>query len=176
MARRRNPYEAAFEEFLRASGIPYVATDEARRTIAGDASLKSLDFIVSPPQGQRLLVDVKGRRFPTAKRKQYWKNWSTAEDLRALAQWQDLFGSAFDAVLVFAYHVVGDRAPLPPEDLFVHQDQIYGFIVADHKSYGEFSRQISPQWDTVAVSTSKFREIARPLSQVLGLKAKDRVA
>ena len=42
----------------------------------GDGSLKSLDFIVSPADGCSWLVDVKGRRFPTAsgEGKQYWKD------------------------------------------------------------------------------------------------------
>jgi glutamyl-tRNA synthetase len=32
------------------------------------------------------LVDVKGRRFPSGdEQKQYWKNWSTRDDLRSLA-------------------------------------------------------------------------------------------
>jgi hypothetical protein len=48
MANRDNHYEAAFEEYLRARGIPYVAVDEARRSLMADGeSIKSLDFIVS---------------------------------------------------------------------------------------------------------------------------------
>ena len=67
---RDNHYEAAFEEYLRARQVPYVAVDEARRTLAGDASLKSLDFIVSSSSGRSWLVDVKGRRFPSGEQKQ----------------------------------------------------------------------------------------------------------
>jgi hypothetical protein len=45
---RDNHYEAAFEEFLRSRGVPYVAVDEAKRSLMSDgASIKSLDFIVS---------------------------------------------------------------------------------------------------------------------------------
>ena len=43
MANRDNHYEAAFEEFLRSRGVPYVAVDEARRSLLSDgASIKSL--------------------------------------------------------------------------------------------------------------------------------------
>ena len=55
MANRDNHYEAAFEEFLRSRGVPYVAVDEAKRSLLSDgASIKSLDFIVSvrPLQAQ----------------------------------------------------------------------------------------------------------------------------
>jgi hypothetical protein len=65
MANRDNHYEAAFEAYLRSRGVPYVAVDEARRTLLGGTSIKSLDFIVSPVGAQSLLVDVKGRRFPS---------------------------------------------------------------------------------------------------------------
>src|SRR5215467_2915717 len=73
MAKRSNHYEAAFEEFLRRRQIPYVAVDEKKRALLGDASLKSLDFIVSPALGGSWLIDVKGRRFPAGGQKQYWK-------------------------------------------------------------------------------------------------------
>ena len=81
MANRDNHYEAAFEEYLRSRGVPYVAVDEAKRSVLSDgASIKSLDFIVSSPglaSGCPIswLVDVKGRKFPSGDiQKQYWKD------------------------------------------------------------------------------------------------------
>ena len=80
MTKRDNHYEAAFEAYLRARQTPYVAVDETRRSLAGQRSLKNLDFIVSPPvasaagreesAGRSWLVDVKGRRFPSGQSKQ----------------------------------------------------------------------------------------------------------
>ena len=113
MANRDNHYEAAFEEFLRGRGVPYIAVDEAKRSVLSDgASLKSLDFLVSSgldvPVGlagdgradaaRRVtwLVDVKGRRFPSGDvHKQYWKNESTRDDFLSLAQWEELLGEGF---------------------------------------------------------------------------------
>ena len=76
MANRDNHYEAAFEVFLRGHGIPYVAVDEAKRSLlSGGGSIKSLDFIVSAPGPTTWLVDIKGRRFPSGDaQKQYWKS------------------------------------------------------------------------------------------------------
>ena len=130
MANRDNHYEAAFEEFLRRRGVPYVAVDEAKRSLMSNgASIKSLDFIVSAPEQKTWLVDVKGRRFPSGDvQKQYWKNWSTRDDLRSLAQWETLFGAGFRGLFVFAYDVLGDRAPLPAEELFEFRGSLYGFI------------------------------------------------
>src|SRR5262245_15346367 len=99
MANRDNHYEAAFEAYLRGRGVPYVAVDEARRALLGGESIKSLDFIVSATTSNlaeaRWLVDVKGRLFPSGVQRQYWKNWSTRDDLRGLAQWERLFGQNF---------------------------------------------------------------------------------
>lgn len=61
---RSNPYEAAFEAYLKAQGLCYVAVDETRRACLGDTPVKNLDFIVLGQTGARLLIDVKGRQFP----------------------------------------------------------------------------------------------------------------
>ena len=171
MANRDNHYEAAFEEFLRSRGVPYVAVDEARRSVLSNgASIKSLDFIVAVPGGATWLVDVKGRRFPSGEdQKHYWKNWSTRDDLCSLAQWEQLFGAGFRGLFVFAYEVLGDRAPLAAEQLFSHRDSLYGFVAVPLEAYAAEARTISPRWDTVAMPTAAFREQARPLTELLGL-------
>ena len=61
---RANHYEAAFEAYLQWHRLCYVAVDETRRSMLGEERVKSLDFIVHGDGGSRLLVDVKGRRFP----------------------------------------------------------------------------------------------------------------
>ena len=172
MANRDNHYEAAFEEFLRSRGVPYVAADEARRTVLADgASLKSLDFIVSVPGGPTWLVDVKGRRFPSGESQhQYWKNWTTRDDLVSLAQWEQLFGETFQGLFVFAYDVLGERAPLPAERLFTFRESLYGFIAVALRDYAAAARIISPKWDTVAMPTGDFRRLARPLEELLALR------
>ncbi len=176
MAKRQNHYEAAFEHFLRESRAPYVAVDEARRSLAGGGSLKSLDFIVSPPaSGANWLVDVKGRKFPSGDiQKQYWKNWTTRDDLVSLARWEGLFGEGFQGLLVFAYLVLGDRAPLPTEMLMDFRDRLYGCVGVRLADYAAWARPISPAWDTVAMPTRRFRQHARgldvfiPATQVAG--------
>jgi len=168
MANRDNHYEAAFEEYLRSKEIPYVAVDESRRALLSGGSLKSLDFVVSPPGERTWLVDVKGRRFPSGdEQKQYWKNWSTRDDLRSLAQWEQLFGPSFTGLLVFAYLVVGDRAPLPWENLFEYRGEFYGFVGVDLRTYAAAARPISESWDTVAMPTADFRCSARPVDELL---------
>lgn len=168
MANRDNHYEAAFEAYLRSRRLAYVAVDESRRSLVADGSLKSLDFIVSPTEGISWLIDVKGRRFPSGdEQKQYWKNWSTRDDLRSLAAWQLHFGTGFCPLLVFAYHLVGSRSPLPTERLFEFRDAHYGFVGVRLADYVPHARPISESWDTVAMPTPLFRRAARPLDDVL---------
>lgn len=189
MTKRDNHYEAAFEAYLRARTIPYVAVDETKRslTIAGpqatddEKSLKSLDFIVSPlsARGERRgnwLVDVKGRRFPSGRAKQYWKNWSTADELRSLAHWETLFAGQFQALLVFAFNVVGDQAPLPAEQLFEFRGSLYGFLGIRLDHYAGWSRVLSPRWQTVTIPAKQFRALARPTDEIFGVGAKRQAA
>jgi hypothetical protein len=171
MANRDNHYEAAFEAFLREYGIPYVAVDEARRSVLADGdSIKSLDFIVSSPRQGSWLVDVKGRRFPSGTRRarHYWKNWSTQDDLKSLALWEGLFGEAFRGLFVFAYNIVGDRAPLPPERLFEFREGLYAFVAVRLCDYAARCHLISPRWDTVAMPSEEFRLLAEPVDELLG--------
>ncbi len=169
MANRDNHYEAAFEEYLRQNRIPYVAVDEAKRSLMADGrSIKSLDFIVSSAGTHSWLVDVKGRRFPSGdETKQYWKNWSTRDDLKSLAEWETVFGEAFRGLFVFAYSIVGDRAPLAAEQLFEHRDGLYGFVAVRLSDYAARAHLISPRWDTVAMPTEEFRRLARPVEEFL---------
>lgn len=169
MANRDNHYESAFEAYLRSRNVPYVAVDEAKRSrLSNGASIKSLDFIVSAPGRITWLVDVKGRRFPSGETTaQYWKNWSTRDDLSSLTHWERLFGETFRGLFVFAYAVLGDRAPLPAEQLFEHRGKLYGFVATLLSDYAAKAHQISPKWDTVAMPTAEFRRLARPLAELL---------
>ena len=75
MAQRRHHYEAAFEGYLRQRRIPYVAVDEAKKSllpgspagVGGVRALKSFDFVLYG-QGNNLLAEVKGRRVASPRR------------------------------------------------------------------------------------------------------------
>ena len=55
----------------------------------GDSPVKSLDFLVFG-EGARLVLDVKGRRFPSGrpKRRRYvWECWAELDDIDGLVRW-----------------------------------------------------------------------------------------
>jgi hypothetical protein len=167
MAKRENPYEAAFAAYLREWRIPYVAINEAHRALWGEGSIKNLDFLVSPPGAGCWLIDVKGRRFPAGTRQQYWKNWTTRDDLHGMASWEGLFGQGSGGLLVFAFLLTGELSPVPPEELYCHQRQWYAFLAMRWHTYASAARPISPRWGTVAMAARRFRELAVPARRFL---------
>ena len=72
-------------------------------------------------------------------------------------------------MFIFAYEILGDRAPLPAEQLFEHRGNRYGFVAVCLSDYAASARLISPSWDTVAMPTAEFRRLARPLDALLAL-------
>lgn len=170
MTKRNNHYESAFENFLRQRKVAYVAVDEKRRSVVtqGSGTLKNLDFIVSPSDSVSLPVDIKGRRFPSgSKNKQYWRNWSTWDDLESLARWQEKLSPGSCGLLVFAFDVVGRRSPLAIEKLFAFRGRWYAFLAVRVADYIQFSRPLSAKWQTVAMPTPLFRQAAFPFENVL---------
>lgn len=168
MAQRFNHYDAAFEEFLRHVRVPYVPVDESRRALLAEASLKSMDFIVYSPRGQNLLVDVKGRRFPSgASSGHKWENWATVEDLSSLLAWEGIFGTGFRAVLVFAYDVAEPRWLREFERLFRFRNRTYAFYGIWADRYRDAMRTRSRSWETVGLPSHVFRSLRHPFHELL---------
>ena len=168
MAKRHNHYESAFEAYLLDRRVAYVAVDEQRRSRIVGGSLKNVDFLVSPADGATLLVDVKGRRFPSGvSHPQYWRNWSTWDDLRSLARWQDQLGAGAIALFGFVFHVAGERSPLPAAELFPHRGRQYAMLAVRAVDYIRFARPLSAKWQTVSMPTAAFRQAAVPFDDLL---------
>jgi hypothetical protein len=170
---RDNHYEAAFEAFLRARGVGFVAVDEARRTLLGDADVKSLDFIVVGPNDARLVVDVKGRRFPGGspdRPVKSWQNWSTEEDVDGLDRWAGVLGPGFRGVLAFAYHIVPPFAvSADTPDAFAFRGDTYLMRAVAAADYRRAMRPRSRRWGTVHLPADTFRRLVRPFSDFLKL-------
>ncbi|HYT87716.1 MAG TPA: HYExAFE family protein [Gemmataceae bacterium] len=164
--KRSNPYEAAFEAYLRWHRLCYIAVDETRRSYLGESLVKNLDFIVHGEAGARLLVDVKGRRFPSGspgKQRRVWECWSMREDVDGLARWAELFGEGFQGLLVFAYHILPTVVlPDDTDDLWTWRGRRYLLRAVPIDAYREHLRVRSPKWDTVDLPGPVFRDLVRP--------------
>ena len=172
MAQRRFHYDRAFEHYLRANGIPYVAVDEARRAIQGSSteaaakSLKNFDFVVYSESGANLLIDVKGRKH-SGKTGNSFQNWVTAGDVDSLTRWKGIFGEGFEAAFVFLFWCESQ----PPDALFseVYEfgDRWYMVLTVTLEDYRAHMKTRSPKWQTVHLPAKDFMRLSRPLVEML---------
>ncbi len=166
-----NHYEVAFEAFLRGLGIAVVPVVEARRSYLDAAEVKSPDFLVIGPDDARVVVDVKGRKFPggpDARPRKVWECWCEEDDIDGLTRWAARLGPGFRGVLAFVYHL-SPAVALPHEtpDQFQHAGRAYlarGVAVED---YVECARRRSPRWGTVDLPAATFRQLVRPFTDFL---------
>lgn len=164
---RGNHYERAFEAYLQMRRLCYVAVDETRRAPAEDGYVKCLDFVVYGENGSRLLVDVKGRRFPAksgGKERRVWECWSTRDDIDGLEHWKIRFGHEYHSLLVFTY-LLGPAVELPEDtdDLWHWRGRRYLFRAVPVDQYRKQMRVRSPKWNTVTLARDVFRQLVRPL-------------
>ena len=164
---RNNHYESAFEAYLQWHRLCYVAVDETRRAMLGETRVKSLDFIVYGEGGSRLVVDVKGRRFPTGckrRPRRVWECWSTRDDVDGLERWAELFGPGYQGLLVFTYLVLPSvQLPEDTADLWTWRGRRYLLRAVAVTDYRQHMRVRSPRWGTVSLPGAVFRELVRPL-------------
>jgi hypothetical protein len=162
---RGNHYEAAFESYLRERRLCYVAVDESRRALLGDSTVKSLDFIVHGGEGARLLVDVKGRRFPGGpdQKRRIWECWAEQDDVSGLLRWEELFGPGYQGLLVFTYHILPCvELPEDTEDLWTWRGRRYLLRAVAVGDYRRHMRVRSPRWKTYDLPGKVFRALVRP--------------
>ncbi|MGP1310299.1 MAG: HYExAFE family protein [Phycisphaerales bacterium] len=178
MAQRRHHYEQAFEGYLRARRVPYVAVDEAKNALLPEGarfghaaddverSLKSFDFVVYGAEGN-LLLDVKGRKIARAAkgRGAGWsrpQNWVTQDDVDSMRTWRALFGEGSEAAFVFAYWC----AEQPPDGLFqevfAHRGRWYAVLTVTLPDYEANMRVRSARWRTVHLPSAVFERVSRP--------------
>ncbi len=165
MTQRHIHYEAAFEDYLRSRGWPYIPVDEQKKAIFAGARIKSFDFLVYRPGERPWLVDVKGRKFPYDGKngKRYWENWVTHEDLDGLRHWATAFGNEFETGLVFVYWLVGPPDREPTGEVHAFRNEYYSFLWISASDYAAHARRRSPKWGTVTVPAREFRSLVKPL-------------
>ena len=173
MANRRFHYDRAFEYYLRANTIPYIAVDEAKRALAGDRKnqartrkLKSFDFVVYSDNGPNLLVDVKGRKH-AGKTGRAFQNWVTRDDVKCLEQWTGIFGEGFTAAFAFLFWCDAQPPDALFHEVFEYNDRWYAVLAMTLDDYKDHMRHRSTKWDTVSLPAKAFDAVAMPLQELL---------
>jgi len=189
MAQRRHHYETAFEDYLRAKRIPYVAVNEARKALlppdaeftarpsrasqaGGSAppSLKCFDFVVYSDRGN-LLIDIKGRKVARRRRpttgsalvaapRSGLESWVTQEDIDSMTRWRTLFGEGFDAAFVFVYWCDDQPPDGLFQEVFEHRGRWYAVRSVRMDAYVSSMKPRSQKWRTVHVPSRDFERIS----------------
>jgi hypothetical protein len=176
MAQRRFHYEQAFEHYLRANRVPYIAVDEAKKALLppGEVhrSLKSFDFVVYRETGN-LLIDVKGRMYGSpssagvsrsALTRRRFESWVTEDDVASLERWQELFGTEFRSAFVFLYCLRQQPPDALFEEVFSFNDRWYALREVDLADYCSVMVPRSSRWATVHVPAADFERISQPFT------------
>ena len=183
MAQRRHHYERAFEHYLRAGRVPYVAVDEARKALLPEGAalevadadgnpdaLKSFDFVVYGDQAN-LLIEIKGRKIPQRATKTGVQGpsgrlecWANRDDVESLSVWQRLFGPGFEAVFVFIYWCDAQPPDGLFQEVFSYQGRWYALRSITRSAYVGAMKTRSPKWGTVDLPAEAFARLSEPFA------------
>ncbi|MEM9020702.1 MAG: HYExAFE family protein [Planctomycetota bacterium] len=177
MANRRFHYDRAFEHYLRANTIPYIAVDEAKRALTADrrgrmlpTKLKSFDFVVYSENGPNLLVDVKGRKHAGTRSGgggRAFQNWVTRDDVGSLNKWAEIFGDGFEPAFAFLFWCDAQPPDALFHEVFAYGERWYAVLAVRLADYAEHMRGRSAKWDTVSIPAKAFTDHSGPLMELL---------
>jgi len=166
-----NHYEQAFESWLIDNRVQYVAVDQHKRAIFSRSKIKSFDFLLYPPRpdAEIIIAEVKGRRFKGAglAKLSGLPSWVTMDDVRGLIRWEQVFGTGYIAVFIFAYRIEKVDAELDGREVYDFQQCQYLFLAVRLDDYRAFMTLRSPKWQTVNLPAADFRACAKPIEDIL---------
>ena len=120
------------EAYLRESGTPYVAVDEAKKALFAGVKLRSFDFVAYSDSGPNWLITC--------------KPFSQGDMREVMRKWEDVFGKGFVAVEArlrkgrfVLVTLDGQATELPPVEL--PQGFRPGDVLHHRKAVKEFDRE-----------------------------------
>ena len=164
-----NHYERAFQNWLIDNHVEYVSAAEYKKGGAGRAKAKSFDFLLYPPNQQKIIAEVKGRSFKgtTLAKLAGFECWVTTDDVDGLASWQEVFGPGHTAVFVFAYRIEKVDVDFDGRDFYDYAGRRYIFFGVRLNDYRRFMARRSPRWRTVTLPAEDFRRCAVQIQKLL---------
>ena len=165
--REMNAYEWAIEEYLGYRRQRFWRVKDLSQALLAAGPTKNFDYLVEVGDDRHVLLEVKGRRYPTRHGAQ-WENWITGKDLAALEAWTKLYKTLPLGLLVFVYRVMEedvqpDRSWTP----ITLEPYRFGAVACSLSAYAGACRRRSPKWDTWSVKPREFVRLVRPLADYL---------
>ena len=147
------------EAYLRESGTPYVAVDEAKKALFAGVQLRSFDFVAYSDSGPNWLITC--------------KPFSHGDMREVMRKWEDVFGKGFAAAEVrlrkgrfVLVTLDGQTTELPPVEL--PQGFRPGDVLHHRKAVKEFDREQAAPTDAAPPQTT---EPVRPERTLFELEA-----
>ncbi len=177
-------YERAIDAYLRSRGVAFVGVEQARMMLCpplrdrqdgiDERDLKFFDFVVYA-KPTNLLVEVKGRRIASFSRKggemerasrpaARMECWVTRDDVSSLTRWQQLFGPAFEAVLVFVYWCEDEPPSALFQQVFEFERRWYALRSIRLCDYVGAMKVRSERWRTLDLRQADFERLSEPFT------------
>lgn len=162
-------YELAFENWLIDNNIEYVPVDQRKKHVFSLSKIKSFDFIIYPCPQSPVLVEVKGRKFKGTSLfgLKNLQCWVTLDDVRSLIGWEKVFTPECRAYFVFVYQF--EKIDVDPDgrEVYPFYGERYVFFAVRLDDYRQWMKVRSTRWQTVTLSSQKFRQLAAPVRGLL---------
>jgi hypothetical protein len=164
-----NHYERAFENWLIGNHIQYISGEEHKKTAFRSLKVKSFDFLLYPPNQQKIIAEVKGRNFKGTSFEKLagFECWVTADDIDGLVKWQEVFGPGHQVIFVFAYRIENIDVDFDGREVYDFDANKYVFFAVKLGDYRKFMKRRSPKWQTVTLPADKFRQCAVQMQKLL---------
>ncbi len=164
-----NPYESAFESWLREHGVGFALMDERKRATLTRDPIKTFDYLLPATDGRIILAELKGRRFTGAsfERLRGLECWVTADDVEGLAAWEEVFGTGHEGAFIFAYELCNVDVDTDGRELFGFDGRQYVFLAVRLADYRGHMKRRSPKWRTVTLPAAAFRQCALSVEELL---------
>ena len=166
-----NHFEDAFAQWLAQNKLVYVPIDDTRRAAFARCNIKSFDCLIYPrvAGGEIIIAELKGRRYEgkSLEKLTNLQCWVTAEDIRSIIKWEEIFGNGFKGYFVFVYEAVNPDVDFDRFECFNYNDRRYFWVAAGACEYFKAARKRSSKWQTVSLAAEDFRKIAVDVNTLL---------
>lgn len=167
-------YEKAFESWLKDNGIQYLFVDQQKRAAFSRSKIKSFDFLFYTPDSKGYLAEIKGRKFTSKTFTSFGSlpNWVTADDVKGLENWVEIFGGRYQGLFIFAYNLENIDVDGDGREIYEYRDGRYVFIGVLLDDYKKGATLRSKRWKTVHLSAEYFKERSIRLDELICRKVR----
>jgi hypothetical protein len=164
-----NHYERAFESWLKDNGVQYLAVDQQKRAAFARSKIKSFDFLFYTQDSNAYVAEIKGRKFTSKTFTAFGSlpNWVTADDVKGLENWVEIFGKKYRGLFVFVYNPENIDIETDGREIYEYRGDRYVFMGVLLDDYKKGKTVRSKKWKTVHLSAEYFKNCSIRLDELI---------